>query len=295
MKTVITTLLLLASTSWGFDYQLKPQKINNDVYCFFGSLDEPNKINNGFMVNSCFIKDDGFYTVIDSGPTYLFAKQAHEAMNKIANLPVKYVVNTHSHDDHFLGNGYFKSKGAKIFASIKFPENQSEDRMGQIIKPEAYAGTTITKPDEFLSQGNLQIGNAFIINLDLHGHTTGDIIIWHPKSKTLFAGDLVFNDRILSLRDGTLKGWLSYIDAFAKYDYQYLIGGHGSNTSKNSYVQTKDYLTRLQTEVKKMIESSVGIDDAAKNVKFNDFANLSLYNELHSKNVFKAYQLLEWE
>lgn len=295
MKKIYLALLLAVTFSFGFEYKLSPKKINDSVYCFFGDAAEPNKTNNGFMVNSCYVKEKDFFIVIDSGPTYLFAKESYEAMKKIANLPVKYVVNTHSHDDHFLGNGYFKSLGAKIYGSAKFKENQSEDRMGQLILPEAYAGTKIVLPDEFLQKGELKIGNTKILNLQIHGHTTSDIIILNETSKTLFVGDLVFNDRILSLRDGSLNGWLDYIEAFNQYDFKYLVGGHGKNTAKNSFIQTKEYLTRLKIEVKKAIENGIGIDDTAKSVKFDDFSKQSLYNELHSKNVFKAYQLLEWE
>ena len=39
----------------------------------------------------------------------------------------------------------------------------------------------------------------------------------------------------------------------------------------------------------------VEIDDITETVAMDEFAAVPLYDELHSKNVFKAYQLLEWE
>lgn len=295
MKFIIG-ILISVNLLFGFSYNLEPKAVNNDIYCFFGDVKEPNKYNNGFMVNSCYIKEDGFYIVVDSGPTYIFAKESYEAMKKIYDLPVKYVINTHSHDDHFLGNGYFKSLGAVIYASERFHENRNDGRMHEHILPEAFDGTTTVLPDKYLTNAEeIILGTTKIINKGLHGHSTSDIIVYHEKSKTMLVGDLVFNERLLALRDGTIKGWLDYIEFFKAYDYEYLIGGHGHDTSRDSYIFTKDYLTRLENEVRKAIEMGEGIDESAKTIKFDDFSDYALYEELHSKNVFKAYQLLEWE
>ena len=63
-------LLILISTSiytFAFDYNLKPKKVANDVWCFFGKLDMPLKENGGFMSNSCYVKTNDSFVVVDTG------------------------------------------------------------------------------------------------------------------------------------------------------------------------------------------------------------------------------------
>ncbi len=52
---------------------------------------------------TCYVKTNDGYLVVDTGPSYQFAKQAYAEMKKIADLPVKYVIDSHGHADHWLG------------------------------------------------------------------------------------------------------------------------------------------------------------------------------------------------
>jgi cyclase len=47
---LLTAVTLLSA----FEYGLKPEKVNDKVYCFFGKAEVINTQNNGNMVNSCF-------------------------------------------------------------------------------------------------------------------------------------------------------------------------------------------------------------------------------------------------
>jgi glyoxylase-like metal-dependent hydrolase (beta-lactamase superfamily II) len=120
---IIASLLLLTFVSQAFEYNLVPQKLTDDVYCFFGKPENISKENGGNMVNTCFVKTKEGFVVIDSGPTYGYASQAYMQMQKIAPLPVKYVVNTHDHDDHWLGNSFYKEKGALLIGPETYEQN----------------------------------------------------------------------------------------------------------------------------------------------------------------------------
>ena len=97
-----------------FDYHLVPQKLSKDTYCFFGKLENISKENAGYIVNTCYVRTKEGFVVIDSGPTYAYAQQAYAAMQKIAKIPVKYVITTHDHDDHWLGNRFYKKKESQV-------------------------------------------------------------------------------------------------------------------------------------------------------------------------------------
>lgn len=64
----------------------------------------------GWMVvsNCVFIINDEDVVVVDTGGANSLAKQMIAELRKLTNKPVRYVVNTHWHDDHILGNAAYK-------------------------------------------------------------------------------------------------------------------------------------------------------------------------------------------
>ena len=76
MKVFLFSVVFVYSLL-SFDYNLKPKKIGENTYCFFGAPEIMNKVNNGNMVNTCYVNMGESYLVIDSGPTYQYASQAH--------------------------------------------------------------------------------------------------------------------------------------------------------------------------------------------------------------------------
>ena len=64
----------------------------------------------GWMVvsNCVFIVNDEDVVVVDTGGATSLARQMIAELRKLTNKPVRYVINTHWHDDHILGNSAFK-------------------------------------------------------------------------------------------------------------------------------------------------------------------------------------------
>lgn len=302
MQRLLTFILISLSLAYGFDYRLKPVTVTEGIYCFFGAAEAPDKTNNGNMVNSCYADMDSGWLVIDSGPTYQYAKQAHAAITKtFGNKPVAYVINTHMHDDHWLGNGYYKEHGATIIGSSRMKESidtAATTRMERSIDKEAFAGTKPVMPDIYVNESytlKMAQHSIEIKQLTKIAHTSGDLIVSLPLRNTVFVGDLCFSESVLSLRDGDIKGWLDALEKIDAMKWDYLVGGHGRKTGKDATYLTRSYLTALLENVRTAIADGVEIDDVTQTVTMDEFSTVPLYDELHSKNVFKAYQLLEWE
>jgi cyclase len=294
-------LLVSLSTLSGFEFDLKPQRITPEVTCFFGEPEAMNKSNNGNMVNTCYVDTKKSYVVIDSGSSYLYADAAYKAMQKIKPQPVELVINTHVHDDHWLGNGYFVKKGIIVLGSDDFAINasiESPTRMQTNISPQAYALTVPTRPTELIhSDKTLKIGDQ---ELQLHimkkkAHSDKDMVIFLPKSKTLFAGDLVFNDRVPFLVGGDINGWIDALDELKKLKATTIIGGHGLRTDKKSAEMTYNYLTDMRSQVRAAIADGIGIDEAMAKVTMSHYKSLKMYETLHRGNVEASYRMLEWE
>ncbi len=294
-------ILIAVNSLFAFEYGLKPTKVGEGVYCFFGKPEVMDTKNNGNMVNSCFVDTGKSWLVIDSGPTYLYAKEAHGSVNKIKKMPVTHVINTHTHDDHWLGNGYYLSVGATILGSAEFKDllNANETpRMEQRISPKAYSLTVPTIPASLISQDemlNINDMKIKIIYVDYKAHTNSDLFVYIPKLKALFGGDLIFNDRILSLRDGNINGWIKILEKIKEMDLNIIVGGHGELSDISALDMTYNYLKELRTEVLEALDKEIEIDEAVEKIKMQKYKDIALYELMHRQNVEVTYRMMEWE
>ncbi len=295
----VVTLLLAVSALYGFEYHLKPVKVAKDAYCFFGAPEEISKANGGNMVNTCFIETKEGFVVIDSGPTFAYASQAYREMQKIAKRPVKYVINTHDHDDHWLGNSFYKSKNALLIGPRSYEQNVvagMKSRMKSVLGDTLYGKTSIVALDKVVDDNlTLQAGEKhfMIQKLVQKAHTQGDLIVYLPEEKVLFAGDLVFNDRITSLRDGSIIGSIKALNKIDAFEPKVVIGGHGYRTDTKSTMHFKKYLMTMKKEVLEALDNDISIDEVTQKVVMPEFKDMKLYELLHSRNVFDAYRELE--
>lgn len=300
MRTVLVSLALVSTLS-AYELPLSPKRITPEVVCFFGEPEAMNTTNNGNMVNTCYLDTSKSYVVIDSGSSYVYAESAYKAMQKIKPLPVSLVINTHVHDDHWLGNGFFTAKGVKVLGSDDFERNADTHvptRMQTHISPEAYAKTVPTLPSEIVvSDRNISVGDQKIeFHMMKHrAHSDKDLAVFVPKLKLLFAGDLVFNDRVPSLKGGDINGWIAALDTLKQFGATTIIGGHGYRTDKEAMSMTYAYLTQMRSEIRQAIDSGKGIDETIKTVVMEPFKSLRMYETLHRSNVEAAYRTLEWE
>jgi len=62
--------------------------------------------------NSAFLVADAGVLVVDTGQHPAEGRALLEYIRKITDKPVKWVINTHAHGDHYFGNKAFKDAGA---------------------------------------------------------------------------------------------------------------------------------------------------------------------------------------
>ena len=300
-KIVFFTLFCSFGFASNFDYKLKPQKVSENIWCFFGKTEVPSKENGGFMANSCYIKAKDSYILVDTGANYNFAKQAYEAMQKIEDLKVSTIIITHEHDDHWMGNSFYKDRfNSTIYAPKSINENYNENskpRIFEILDKNEMENTKVIKADVVVSDEkviNISDKTIKIIPTKLIAHTKDDLIVYLPDEKVIFTGDIIMNQRVTSNRDGSVIGTLKAIDLINSYDWNTLIAGHGTITDKKATDFTTKYFTLLKTRVLEAIEAGITADEISKVVTMDDFKDIAMFDELNSRNVFDAFRELEF-
>ena len=226
LKKISLTLGLLSSVAFADFYDLKPIKITKDISCVIGDINPPMKENNGFVSNMCYVNIGDSLVVLDSGPTYNFAKEFHALMKKeYPKLEVSHVVLSNYHDDRIQGASYFKEMGAKIVGHKTINEdieqNQSKfERMKSFLPKEVYENTKVILADTLVDGGYEIKGSTKtleIIKPSVLSEEKSDIAIFSKDDSFLFVGNIVFNGRLLSYKKtSNIDGWIEAIENLAK-------------------------------------------------------------------------------
>jgi glyoxylase-like metal-dependent hydrolase (beta-lactamase superfamily II) len=285
----------------GKDFQLKPKKVAEGIWCMFGALEGPTKENAGFMSNSCYIETKDSWVLWDVGATYKFAKQAYEAMSKIKKMPVSTVIVSHEHDDHWLGAGFYKEKfgakfiGTKLIGEHFKPGHEAETRMYRILNPIDVEGTKIINVDEVYDNGTaLEIGGVKMQYISVgQAHSEDDFILYLPEKKVLLAADVIMNGRITSNRDGSVIGQLEAINKVKSLEWDVLVPGHGYITDKTAADESTLYFTLLKERILEALDDDVDATEITEVVTLPEFKDKAMYDMLNSNNVSAAYTELE--
>jgi quinoprotein relay system zinc metallohydrolase 2 len=255
------------------------------------------------IANIGFIIGDKCIAVIDSGGSVNIGQKLLDSIRSITDRPICYVINTHIHFDHLLGNKAFAPEKPGFVGHQQLAEaikqnrafflNQFKNDLGPNPDQASIIGPTILVD----KSRQLDLGNRVLTLIPFPvSHSHSDMIIIDKKTKTLWSGDLIFRQRIPSLT-GSLKGWLKTMDDLQSLDVKMVIPGHGSVAESMSVAieQQQDYLHRLLDETRNAVSNGQFINDAMENIDKNNQSNWLLHEYQHSTNVSRAYTELEWE
>ena len=313
-----------------WDYNLKPVQVSDRVWCFFGEMDMPTKDNAGSMSNICYIKGDTAWIAWDSGPSYKFTEQAYAKMKEIADMPVSHELISHEHDDHWLGNNYFKENfnthiigphsinvnyyGPRLNVKDEghdgatgkvsdFPGMQT--RMIKALYQNAIRKTVLLPVDESPEEKStwFEISGVKMEYVNVgYSHSEDDFFLYLPDDKVILVGDLVMNGRVTSNRDGQVlalndegkpEGQIPAIEEIQSRDWNNIVPGHGFLVDAHGIDEAAMYFGLIKERVLDAIENDVPQGDITKVVTLEEFRDKDLYYLLSPGNVYRAYEELE--
>lgn len=280
------------------------QQVATDVYALVGPFGNRTPENHGNNSTSGFVVTDDGVVLIDPGGSYLGAKAIDRSIKQVTGQPVKLVIDTGGQDHRWLGNGYFKALGAQIVASKAAVADQharEQDQMfmlGNLIGRQGLTGTEPVYADTtFDDQLTLQQGGVTFELLHVGpAHTPGDILVWLPKQKIVFAGDVVFVGRLLGVQShSNSAGWIAAFDQLAALEPTVIVPGHGAPTDlATARKDTRDYLAFLRQQVGNYMEAGGDITGVG-NIDQSRFSGLDSYDSLKGRNAQQVFQEMEWE
>jgi quinoprotein relay system zinc metallohydrolase 2 len=280
------------------------REIAQGVFVAEGQVALAGPANGGDIANRSFIVGEQAVAVIDTGGSFAVGAALKAAIGKQTALPIRYVINTHMHPDHVLGNAAFKGDGVVFAGHAKLPRALAA-RAGQylqanrpLIGDAAFAGTEIILPTLLVEgEATLDLGNR-VLRLTAHptAHTDNDLTVYDEKTGTLILGDLLFADH-LPVIDGSLGGWLAVLDRLTERDASRAVPGHGpaSQPWPQAASDERAYLRALRDDLRMAIKAGWPLARAVTDIAPRGGEHWRLIDAFHKRNVSAGFAEMEWE
>ena len=221
------------------------------------------------------------------------------------NVPVRYVINTHSHADHAWGNCFFP--GSTVIAHHLC--RQTLETKGKISLEEvrrsnlAFRNVKIVLPQMTFSEGemNLRVGKKTVTLLPLAGHSTDNVAALVEEDRVLFAGDAAMS--LPYVVDGDIDELTITLKKIGRMGLENIIQGHGDIVLRgeiDNYIKENiAYLSNIRKAVRKAarrkypreILDETSIESCGKSRVLIG----GLASELHQRNLRALYRQMYGE
>lgn len=282
------------------EYRLEPRRIADDVYLCEGPREDFSPDNGGNILNTGFIVAPAGVIVIDAGPSLRYAQALRAAIRGITDRPVRQLILTHAHPDHFLGSLGFADVPVLALPGTAqvIRERGSGMNANLYLKlGEWMVGTGLHPPDAAAAEGEVEIAGRRLRLIAASGHTEADLMVLDPASGTLFAGDLVFSQRTPTTPDADIDTWLSALERIDGLDVARLVPGHGPMTSPAgaAVAQTRDYLLWLSQLLRSSAQRALDVPEVLQRKAPERFRAMAVFEAEFARSVANLYPRYEQE
>ena len=304
---------LIASLAWAGDLEfepvtvsIRPIQVSPRVWMVQGDVGPVSAANQGFNANAGFVVTDEGVVVFDALGSPALGAALRARIREITPQPVRHVVISHYHADHFYGLQAFKPEGATVWAHrLALPYLASEapalrlaERRDSLF-PWVNSRTRIVAPDRTIEgESSFRLGGlTFRLIPAGPAHTPEDLMMLVEEEGVLFAGDLIFAGRIPYVGDADSRAWLEALDRLAKRPPARIVTGHGPPSKDGSadLAMTRDYLRFLRTEMARAVEDMLDFDEAYRQIDWSRFRTMPAFDAANRSNAFNTFVLMERE
>ncbi len=268
-----------------------------------GRIEPMSAVNLGDIANVGFIVGKNCVAVVDTGGSPQVGAALRDAIEARTDKPICYVINTHAHPDHVLGNIAFADQRATFITHADYAQALGLRMQTYLERFSTLYGKpllrdVIVPPDRAVTATTtLNLGDRLLKLTALPtGHTNTDLIVFDVRTATLWAGDTLFV-RHIPVLDGSIKNWLEVMERLRKLKAERAIPGHGPKRVPwpGALSAQRRYLSTMSEEIRRVIDRGGTIEEAIDSVGYAAREQWLLFDEYHRRNVTAAYAELEWE
>ncbi|MDK2125962.1 MBL fold metallo-hydrolase [Parachitinimonas caeni] len=307
LSAAFTLSAQAAEPIWdGNKVEMVSEKLAPDVYAFYAKdAKELNAKGGAAATSGGLIVGSKGALLVETMLNQRLNQQVQDLSKKLGGKPLIYAVNTSSHGDHSFGN-MFMPASTRIVQHVvtrDYIANHLEDDKAFMIKNfgngrgieqiRARSGDVLVPAGGKLS---LDLGGKTVDVIDFgFGQTGGDLWVWEPQSKVLWAGNPVIAAKpaLPWLLDGNLVATLETlkrVHTFLPADAR-IVPGHGVPMTRDDLNWHINYLDTVRKQVQTAVDQGLSLEQTVKQVAMPEFAGYALFGWVHpGLNVPAAYK-----
>ncbi len=303
MRACLTILILTLAFDVHAAQPFALTEVAPGIFVHQGSNEARSAANLGDQANIGMIVGSRCTAVIDTGGSLRLGMRFREAIGRITDTPICYVINTHVHPDHMFGNAAFTGD-KPVFIGHQRLAGAMATRADNYLRSlrrdlgEAADGSEIIPPQQTVGDRlDLDLGGRIItIRAAPAAHTDDDLTVWDARESVLWLSDLLFVDHVPAL-DGSIKGWVALGNELASIPARLVVPGHGpvSVPWPGAIAAQQRYLMTVMQGVRAAIKSDQTIQQAIDSVGWDEQTRWQRFEDFHRRTVTSAYAELEWE
>jgi cyclase len=184
-------------------------------------------------------------------------------VRSVTAQPVKYLINTHYHNDHTGGDGEMLKQGVELIQQRYLWDRYEVEKLGD--------GTPRITFDNYFA---LHLGGVEIeaYNFFPTGHTRGDTFVYFPDLKVVHMGDLVIRGmpHIDYAGGGSAVGFVTAIYQLLKLDFDVAIPGHGQPMMREDIWQYVKKVETMNARMKDAVRRGVPVERVVPELGLED-------------------------
>jgi cyclase len=242
--------------------------------------------------------------LIDSGPNPPDSLIILKAIKQLTPQPIRFLINTETHNDHTTGNFVF-SPPAVVIAAVGATEGikgyYSAERNQKLMAEsaemrEAFQGFRLVTPQiEYRDRIALNMGDRTLELLQLKNiHSDADTAIWLPKERVLFSAATAAVKRFGFLRPFvTIENVKTDIKKLKALNPEIVVPAHGLPGTVQLLDETDRFYDVLVERVGKLMNEGKSLDEIKKTVSLPEYKGWSGGKERLDTNIEAAYRAVK--
>jgi glyoxylase-like metal-dependent hydrolase (beta-lactamase superfamily II) len=227
---------------------IQRERIADNVYSFQSDMYA--------QVNAGAVIGPNWAVIIDTLALPEETLEIREFLEQELAIPVRYIINTHSHADHSWGNCFFP--GSTVIA-----HELTRNKLESVGKPAldefrrqnpVYRNVKIVLPQLTFRDGstNLRVGKKTLTMMPLPGHSPDNIGVLVEEDRVIFSGDAAMP--LPYIVDGNIDDLVTSLKKIGKMGLENIVQGHGDIVLRgeiDNYVKDNlNYLSNIRKAVR---------------------------------------------
>jgi glyoxylase-like metal-dependent hydrolase (beta-lactamase superfamily II) len=251
--------------------------------------------------NAGFIVTGEGVVVVDALASPEQGERLLHTIRRVTRQPIVWLVLTHHHPDHHFGAIVFRRAGAKVIAHPDTRVLASEAGKDALVADwTRVVGIDAMRGFEFADEPDRPVtaadtlhlgGRTIVITHPGAGHTAGDLMIWLPAERVLFAGDVLVEDGVTMVVDGSARELLRALQAIDRLNPRVVVPGHGAipRVPAELVARTRAYVSSLEEDMRKAVEGGVPMRRAMAALPPADETRPVSLNSRRRRNAVRVY------